>query len=431
MSVLWQKNTTSIDETLQDFMAGEDVVLDQNLLLFDIQASIAHVQGLQHIDVITAEESEALQTHLQKLADDFQSGTFVLDHRFEDGHSAIESYLTEKLGDVGKKVHTGRSRNDQVLVASRLYLRDRLDQLFETCQDIARSFLNHAAAHENVVMPGYTHLQRAVPSSVGMWAAGFAESFLDNALLVQQQHHWINSCPLGTAAGYGVNLPLARQAVAGEMDFNRLQLNPLYAQNSRGKFELSALSTLSQCLLDVRRLAWDLSLFTTAEYNFVQLPNTYTTGSSIMPNKRNPDVVELLRAAVAPILGAMTEMTSLLSLPSGYQRDLQGTKGPLIHNMEKGLKALRLIPGLIDELQWNEDIMRQSISSDMYATDRAVELTTAGIPFRDAYRQVGDELDQLEKRDPQQSITERVSMGGPGNLGLELLEARFQALFPQ
>ena len=431
MSVLWQKNTTSIDETLQDFMAGEDVVLDQNLLLFDIQASIAHVQGLQQIDVVTAEESEALQTHLEKLADDFQSGTFVLDHRFEDGHSAIESYLTEKLGDVGKKVHTGRSRNDQVLVASRLYLRDRLDQLFETCQDIARSFLNHAAAHENVVMPGYTHLQRAVPSSVGMWAAGFAESFLDDALLVQQQHHWINSCPLGTAAGYGVNLPLARQKVAQEMDFNRLQLNPLYAQNSRGKFELSALSTLSQCLLDVRRLAWDLSLFTTAEYNFVQLPNTYTTGSSIMPNKRNPDVVELLRAAVAPILGAMTEMTSLLSLPSGYQRDLQGTKGPLIHNMEKGLKALRLIPGLIDELQWNEDVMRQSISSDMYATDRAVELTTSGIPFRDAYRQVGDELDQLEKRDPQQSITERVSLGGPGNLGLELLEARFQALFPQ
>ena len=431
MSVLWQKDTTSIDETLQDFMAGEDVVLDQNLLLFDIQASIAHVAGLEHIDVLTQDEEKSLRTTLEKLADEFQSGAFVLDHRFEDGHSAIESYLTEKLGDVGKKVHTGRSRNDQVLVASRLYLRDRLDQLFETCQDIARSFLNHAAAHENMVMPGYTHLQRAVPSSVGMWAAGFAESFLDDALLVQQQHHWINSCPLGTAAGYGVNLPLARQKVAGEMDFNRLQLNPLYAQNSRGKFELSALSTLSQCLLDVRRLAWDLSLFTTAEYNFVTLPNTYTTGSSIMPNKRNPDVIELLRAAVAPILGAMTEMTSLLSLPSGYQRDLQGTKGPLIHNMEKGLKALRLIPGLIDELQWNEDIMRQSISSDMYATDRAVELTTAGIPFRDAYRQVGDELDQLEKRDPQQSIAERVSMGAPGNLGLELLEARFQALFPQ
>jgi argininosuccinate lyase len=149
-----------------------------------------------------------------------------------------------------------------------------------------------------------------------------------------------------------------------------------------------------------------------------------------MPNKRNPDVVELLRAAVAPALGAITEMTALLSLPSGYQRDLQGTKGPLVHNMEKGLKALSLIPGLIDELHWNEDVMRQSISADMYATDRAVELTTSGIPFRDAYRQVGNELDQLEKRDPQQSLTERVSLGGPGNLGLDILESRFSALFP-
>ena len=241
MSVLWQKNTTSIDETLQDFMAGEDVVLDQNLLLFDIQASAAHVKGLAEIDVITQKEAGALKTQLENLASEFLAGTFVLDQRFEDGHSAIESYLTEKLGDVGKKVHTGRSRNDQVLVASRLYLRDRLDQLFGLCQNIARSFLNHASQHEKIAMPGYTHLQRAVPSSVGMWAAGFAESFLDNALLIQQQHHWINSSPLGTAAGYGVNLPLARQTVSEEMDFNRLQLNPLYAQNSRGKFELSAL----------------------------------------------------------------------------------------------------------------------------------------------------------------------------------------------
>ena len=197
------------------------------------------------------------------------------------------------------------------------------------------------------------------------------------------------------------------------------------------KFELSALCTLSQCLLDVRRLSWDLSLFTTAEYDFVRLPNTYTTGSSIMPNKRNPDVVELLRAAVAPTLGAITEMTALLSLPSGYQRDLQGTKGPLVHNVEKGIKALSLIPGLIDELEWNETTMQQAMTADMYATDRAVELTTAGMPFRDAYRQVGDELDQLEKREPQQSLKARVSLGGPGNLGLDILEARFKALFPE
>ena len=201
------KNTTSIDDTLQDFMAGEDVVLDQYLLLLDIQASAAHVDGLAAIDVLTDKEAKALKAALQNLAQHLQDGAFVLDQRFEDGHSAIESYLTDKLGDTGKKVHTGRSRNDQVLVASRLYLRDRFDQLFDLCQQIARSFLNHASKHQNTAMPGYTHLQRAVPSSVGMWAAGFAESFLDNALLVQQQHHWINSCPLGTAAGYGSTYP--------------------------------------------------------------------------------------------------------------------------------------------------------------------------------------------------------------------------------
>ncbi len=429
MSVLWQKNSTNIDEQLQDFMAGEDVLLDQVLLPFDILASIAHVNGLKNIQVLSEVEASQIITELNALAQEFDEDEFLLDNRFEDGHSAIEFYLTEKLGDVGKKVHTGRSRNDQVLVASRLYMRHRLEEIFDVCGEIIQSFLNAAHAGEKVAMPGYTHLQRAVPSSVGMWAASFAESFLDNALGLMQCFDIINCSPLGTAAGYGVNLPLDREHVAEALDFDRLQVNPMYAQNSRGKFELQALNALSFCLMDVRRLSWDLSLFTTAEYDFVTLPNTYTTGSSIMPNKRNPDVVELLRAAVSPLLGATNEIASLLSLPSGYQRDLQGTKGPFIRNMESGLKALRLIPALVDNLEWDKEKMTAAISADMYATDRAVELTSSGVPFRDAYRQVGDELEQLEKRDPQQSLADRVSLGGPGNLGLDILQNRYKELF--
>ena len=256
-------------------------------------------------------ETRDISDALDRLSQRIEGGGKILDERFEDGHSAIESWLVEQVGDTGKRVHTGRSRNDQVLVATRLYIRASLDEQSAACERIVRKCLERAEAHSDWPMPGYTHLQRAMVSSVGMWFAGWAEAFLDNLELLRSTARWIDANPLGTAAGYGVNLALDRAYTTERLAFSRVQVNPIYAQGSRGKYELQVLSTVAQLLLDIRRLAWDLSLFTTQEFALVRLPDAYTTGSSLMPNKRNPDVVELLRGAYSSVAGAISELQSL------------------------------------------------------------------------------------------------------------------------
>jgi len=426
--LLWQKAGVAVDAKIMRFLAGDDVVLDREFFLHDITASRAHVEGLQRIGIVSTEEAAALARELEALAADFRSGTFVLDARFEDGHSAIEARLGERLGDTGRKVHTGRSRNDQILVATRLWLKEKLVALDATCRAIARACLGRAGG-ESLPLPGYTHLQRAVVSSTAMWFAGFAEAFIDDAQRARDTLAWIDANPLGTAAGYGVNLPLDRDHTTRTLGFARLQLSPVYAQLSRGKFEIAALDALGSATLDLRRLAWDLSLFTTAEYGFVQLPPQYTTGSSIMPNKRNPDVIELMRATHASVAAARTEIEQLLSLPSGYQRDLQFSKGGLVHGFGRGLGALALLPSLLDTLQWNAAPMRAAIEPSMYATDAAIEAAAAGVPFRDAYRQAAQQPEAAGKqRSPESSLAARASPGAAGDLRLDELQARLDAL---
>lgn len=410
------------------FLAGEDVVLDRQLICFDIRASQAHVNGLARIGLLSADEAEALVAGLAKIDEQVVSGERVLDERFEDGHSALETWLTEQLGPLGGKVHTGRSRNDQVAVALRLYMKDRLAALRAVCTEVAKVLLQRAKAEGELPMPGYTHLQRAMPMSVGLWQAGHAEAFIDNAELAALTHRWLDASPLGTASGFGVNLPLAREAVAEELDFARLVVNPQYAQNSRGKVELQALGALAAATMDVRRLAWDLSLFTTSEFDFVRLPDGWCTGSSLMPNKRNPDVVELLRAAHGVVAGARVELESVLSLPSGYQRDLQATKPPLLRAFESGLQALALVPDLIGAIEWNETAMRAAISPDMFATDLSVDLAREGVPFREAYREVGTRLKDITADDVAASLENRVSPGACGALALDLLAERLSAI---
>jgi len=424
--LIWDKAGAAVDDRIQRFLAGDDVILDRALFLYDVRASKAHVRGLARIGVLEETEAASLVAELDALTEAFLAGAFTLDDRFEDGHSAIEAHLVERLGDTGRKVHTGRSRNDQVLVASRLYLRDALAEVERRSLLVASALLDRAEATAGVPMPGYTHLQRAVPSSVGLWLAGFAEAMIDNAALARSTAAWIDCCPLGTAAGYGVNLPLDRQGVAAELGFARLQVNPVYAQNSRGKFEIQALTALLQPLLDVRRFAWDLSLYTTVEFGFVTLPASYTTGSSIMPNKKNPDVVELLRASPAVVEGALAEIAAILSLPSGYHRDLQATKAPLLRAMSSGLHALSLVDELVRRLSFDEARMAAAVSPDMFATDRAVELTREGVPFRTAYQRVAEELPTLAGRTAEESLTKRVSPGAPGQLLLDELRARLQ-----
>lgn len=427
--LLWQKPGVAVDEKIQTFLAGDDVVLDREFFLHDIAASRAHAEGLQHIGILSAEELAGLLRELDVLADDYRSGAFVLDERYEDGHSAIEFRLTERLGDAGRKIHTGRSRNDQVLVATRLWLKEKLARVATLSRDIARVALDRAAAEKKLPVPGYTHIQRAVVSSAGMWWAGWAEAFIDDAVRAADTLKLIDANPLGTAAGYGVNLMLDREHTTAALGFARMQVSPIYAQLSRGKFELAALEALGGATLDLRRIAWDLSLYTTAEFGFVKLPPQYTTGSSIMPNKRNPDVIELMRATHASVAAARTEIEQLLSLPSGYQRDLQNSKGALVHGFHRGLAALELLPALLSNLDWREDRIRAAIDSGMYATDVAVEAAVAGVPFREAYKAAAAGAAHAgDGRTPEGSLAARVSPGAAADLRLDVLQARWAAL---
>ena len=428
--LLWQKDGVVVDARIMRFLAGDDVVLDREFFPHDIEASKVHVEGLARIGVIETTEAAALIRELDVLVDDFANGRFMLDERYEDGHSAIEARLIERLGDTGRKVHTGRSRNDQILVATRLWLKARLATLGETCRAIAGVCLDRAAG-DALPLPGYTHLQRAVVSSTALWFAGIAEAFIDDAVRARDALAWIDANPLGTAAGYGVNLPLDRDHATAALGFARLQVNPVYAQLSRGKFEIGALDALGAALLDLRRLAWDLSLFTTSEFGFVRLPAEYTTGSSIMPNKRNPDVIELMRASYASVAAARSEIEQLLSLPSGYQRDLQFGKGAIIHGFGRGLAALELLPDLLARIEWNAERMRAAIEPSMYATDAAIEAAARGVPFRDAYRSAAESAEAAgEGRTPEQSLAARVSPGAAADLRLDVLRERLDSIVP-
>jgi argininosuccinate lyase len=426
-NLLWQKEGVQVDERIQRFLAGNDIVDDRALFAYDLRASEAHAEGLANIGILMPDELDALKKELALLALDWSEGRFELDARFEDGHSAIESRLVERLGDTGRKIHTGRSRNDQVLVATRLYLRDALAALRSHCKAIAAVALSRAESDGALPLPGYTHLQRAVVSSAAMWWAAWAESFIDDTVLAGDTQRWVDANPLGSAAGYGVNLALDRAHTTQALGFGRMQVAATYAQLSRGKFELQALAALSQALLDLRRLAWDLSLYASAEFGFIALPAEYTTGSSLMPNKRNPDLIELLRASYAVVAGARTEIEQLLSLPSGYHRDLQFSKAPLLRAFAHGLDALALVPDLLSRMNWREAAMRAAIEPGMFATDRAIELAAGGVPFREAYQQAAKEPLPSHGADPDASLRARVSPGSGAVLDLSQLRARFDA----
>ncbi|MEZ5495938.1 MAG: argininosuccinate lyase [Gammaproteobacteria bacterium] len=419
---LWSgEDGNNIHQDLMDFMAGNDIKLDRHLFVFDIEATKVHVQGLKKIGIFTSEEYRKVKKALKVLKKQFQSGEFSLDNKYEDGHSAIEFYLTEQLGSLGKKTHTGRSRNDQVLTCSRLFMRHHLQQIKELNKKVISSLLDLAEKHKNTAMPGYTHLQRAMPTTVAVWLLGFAESLIDDNMLIDSTISYINSSPLGTAAGFGVPLNLPREFTAKKLKFERVQINPVYAQNSRGKFDLVVLQTIYQVMLDIRRFSWDLSLFMTDEFNFVKLDKSYTTGSSIMPNKANPDVVELMRASLSVIEGSISQIQSLMSLPSGYQRDLQMSKEPMVKSLLFTTQVLKLIPGLIDAMNFNPEVMKSAISPEMMATDYALEQVKKGKNFRDAYGTAKVTENNISYQD---SIRNRISLGGAANLGIKSLRKR-------
>ena len=423
---LWSgEDNQVVDPELMDFLAGQDIILDKHLFVFDIIATQAHIGGLFKINILSEVEYQQLYLALNDLKVLFSHDKFKLDKQYEDGHSAIEFYLTEKLGDLGKKAHTGRSRNDQVLTCTRLFMKHHLMMIKKLTADIAKVVIALAEQHVNTAMPGYTHLQKAMPNTVAVWLLGFAEALIDDSYLINSTLKYIDSSPLGTAAGFGVPLNLPRQHVAHELGFSRVQINPVYAQNSRGKFDLVVLQNLYQVMLNIRRFSWDLSLFMTQEFDFISLEKSHTTGSSIMPNKSNPDVVELMRASLATIEGSMAQIQSLLSLPSGYQRDLQLSKEPLIKSILATEQVLKLVPGLVKALKFNGSAMKHAITTEMMATDQALQQVKGGLSFRDAYKQAKTAETEITY---EQSLKNRVSLGGAANLGLNCLKQRLENL---
>ena len=423
---IWNQSSKDKNTAIDVFLSSEDIVLDQELFLYDIEASIAHAHELENINILTKSETKKVIVSLKKLAKLFLAKKFKLTSKYEDCHSAIEDYLTRELGSVGKKIHTGRSRNDQVMVAMRLYGRAKLDEIQSLNLKIAQSFFDKAEKHSSDPMPGYTHLQRAMPSTWGLWFGAFAESFLDNADLLSSTQTWMNINPLGSAAGYGVNLPIKRDISTKELNFKRKQLNTLYVQNSRGKFELELISALKQPMLDVRKFSWDMSIFLTQEFSLLSIASKYSTGSSIMPNKSNPDVIEIMRANYAVIAGHYSELENLISLPSGYHRDLQLTKRSLIHSIHCVTKTLCLMPDLIKSIKVNTQRSHEFIDHGMLMTDRAYELVQSGLPFREAYTKVksNQEKDLVSKNLSRKNS----STGSAYNLDLKILRARLKKL---
>ena len=431
---LWDKGGY-LDRIVERFTVGDDRSHDQKLLKADAVASLAHATMLGAIGVLTAAELSALREALQRAIEEIDADRFRIGDDEEDGHSALERFLTEQAGEAGKRIHTGRSRNDQVIAALRLYTREWLLDFRTAVAELAATLLGFAETHAQTPMAGRTHMQPAMPSTVGLWAAAFAEALVDDADLVACAYRRNDHSPLGAAAGYGVPLPLDRQMVATALGFAGVQNNVLYVNNSRGVVESQVVEAAGRVCGTLARLAQDLMLFMLPEFGYFSLPEELTTGSSIMPQKRNPDLLELVRAKAAFIDGQAAAIRAItLHLPSGYNRDLQQTKGPFLAALEAAEGSVAVMRLAMSRLSVDQPRLLAGCTSELLATDRAYELVAQGTPFRDAYRQVGAELRTACGRAPlglEEVVAAAMAKdypGAPGNLGLAAGRRTVEAL---
>ena len=390
---LWDKGY-DLNKEIEAYTVGDDPELDHALVPYDCLASMAHARVLEKAGVLTAEETQRLVAVLEELKAEAERGDFAIGREEEDCHSALEGRLTAKLGDLGKKIHTARSRNDQVAVALRLYVKDRLDGVAGLVDAFVAALREQADANGEVRLPGYSHMRKAMPSSISLWLGAFVESMGDNKKMLEAVRSLIDQNPLGSGAGYGIPVfELDREQSASELGFARVQRNPIYVQNSRGKFEATVVGMLVNVMADLDKLASDLILFTMDEFGFFLLPREICTGSSIMPQKLNPDALEILRAQYHEVLANEFLIRSLTAnLISGYHRDFQRTKKPLIDSFRLTEASLRVIAHVVEKLEVNCEACERGCTDELYATERVHELVKQGVPFRDAYRRVASEL---------------------------------------
>ncbi len=388
---LWEKGY-KLNKLIEDFTVGKDYILDQKLIGYDCIASIAHAKMLGKIGVFKKGEVKKLVRELNNIIQLNEKGRFRISRGQEDCHTAIENHLIKKLGDLGKKIHTGRSRNDQVLTALRLYYKKELTDCRKSVNELIKAVAKFLKQYGKIKLPGYTHTRKAMPSSIRIWGSSFVDSMRDNLELIDLALQFIDQSPLGTGAGYGVPLKIDRNYTAKLLGFKKLQKNPIYTQNSRGKFESTILHALSQTMLDLNKVATDLILFSIPELGYFELPKELCTGSSIMPHKKNPDVLELLRAKYHIILAYEFQVKNIIgNLPSGYNRDFQLTKEPTMKGLETTKESLSITGLIFRNLKVNKENCDKALTKDVYATEKVYKLVKKGIPFREAYRIISRE----------------------------------------
>jgi argininosuccinate lyase len=390
---LWEKNV-KVDQKVDAFTVGKDREMDLYLAKYDVLGSMAHITMLESIGLLTKDELSALLVELKKIYHLADEGQFVIEEGVEDVHSEVELLLTRRLGDVGKKIHSGRSRNDQVLLDLKLFTRAQIREIVELVSDLFDVLISQSNRYKNVLMPGYTHLQIAMPSSFGLWFGAYAESLADDLQLMQAAYKVCNRNPLGSAAGYGSSFPLNRQMTTDLLGFDSMDFNVVYAQMGRGKMERTVAFAMAGIAATLSKMAFDACLFNSQNFGFIKLPDQFTTGSSIMPHKKNPDVFELTRAKCNKIQGLPQQITLISNnLPSGYFRDLQIIKEVFLPSFDELKDCLRMVTYMLREVKVNEHILDDDKYAVIFSVEEVNRLVREGIPFRDAYKKVGLEIE--------------------------------------
>lgn len=419
---LWDKGY-STDKKIDIFTVGNDRELDLLLAKYDVIGSLAHAKMLHKIDLLNKEEIVAVERELDNILKSIENGEFIIEDSFEDVHSKIEFLLTEKLGDTGKKIHTARSRNDQVLVDVHLYLKDELQEIKKQVKDLFELLIDLSKKHKKVLLPGYTHLQIAMPSSFGMWFSAYAESLIDDVYFLNAAFKVVDQNPLGSAAGYGSSFPIDRDETTKLLGFKTLKYNSVAAQMSRGKTEKSVAFAMSSVAGTLSKFAYDICLYMSQNFSFVSFPDELTTGSSIMPHKKNPDVFELIRGKCNKIQALPFELTMISNnLPSGYHRDLQLLKEGLLPAIQTLKSCLEMFTYSLQNIQVNKNILKDKKYDYLFSVEEVNKLVQNGTPFRDAYKIVGKSIANGEFK-PNKNVN-HTHLGSVGNLALEEITAK-------
>ncbi|MBR1963859.1 MAG: argininosuccinate lyase [Muribaculaceae bacterium] len=428
-SKLWEKNVT-VDHDVETYTVGRDREMDLYLAPFDILGSMAHITMLESIGLLSAQELQTLLNELRAIYEIAERGEFVIEEGIEDVHSQVELMLTRRLGDVGKKIHSGRSRNDQVLVDLKLFIRSRIEDLTNAMTRLFNALIAQSEKYKNILLPGYTHLQVAMPSSFGLWFGAYAESLADDLTIMRAAYEITNRNPLGSAAGYGSSFPLNREMTTRLLGFGSMDYNVVYAQMGRGKTERIVAQAMASVAATVSKLAFDACMFNSQNFGFIKLPDEFTTGSSIMPHKKNPDVFELTRAKCNKLQALPYEITLITNnLPSGYFRDLQLIKENFLPAFDQLIEVLDMVTAMVSQVKVNEHILDDSRYDLMFSVEKVNQMAKDGVPFRDAYKQVGLAIERGEF--VSEKAVNHTHEGSIGNLCNDKITALYEQTLAQ